>query len=224
MNALLSIRNLRKRFGERLLFDIDALVIREAVAYTLTGLNGSGKSTLLKILAGLESAETGEASFQEMAVRLSPYPQEMRNAIIYVHQHPVMFSTSVAANIGFGLAARGLPRAEITRSVENAMDWAGISHLRECNPLTLSGGEKQRVALARAWVLNPKLLLLDEPTASLDGAAREQVIALIPTLTAAGGSIIMATHDHDLIAMRGVQRLKLQDGRLQARQNRMRLA
>jgi tungstate transport system ATP-binding protein len=87
----------------------------------------------------------------------------------------------------------------------------------------LSGGETQRVALARAKVLQPKLLLLDEPTSNLDGVAREQVIALIPTLVNSGSSIIMACHDRDLIALPGVQRLKLQDGRLQARQNRMRV-
>lgn len=224
MTPLLSIHHLRKQFGDRLLFDIDALVIRAASAYALTGLNGSGKSTLLRILAGLEHAEIGEAFFQGHRVQLSPYPRQMRQAIVYVHQHPVLFATSVAGNIGYGLAAQGQSQAEITRSVEAAMAWAGITHLRKSNPLTLSGGEKQRVALARAKILDPKLLLLDEPTASLDGAAREQVIKLIGTLTAAGGSVMMATHDRDLIAMRSVQRLKLQDGRLQARQNRMRLA
>lgn len=224
MNSLLTIRQLRKRFGDRLLFDIDALVIREACAYALTGLNGSGKSTLLRILAGLEKAETGEVFFHGRTVQLSPYPREMRRAIVYVHQHPVMFATSVADNIGYGLAAQGQSAADMSRAVESAMDWAGINHLRNSNPLALSGGEKQRVALARARTLNPGLLLLDEPTASLDGAAREQVIALIATLTAAGSSVMMATHDRDLIGMRGIQRLKLQDGRLQARQNRMRLA
>jgi tungstate transport system ATP-binding protein len=224
MNPLLSIHRLRKQYGDRLLFDIDALVVREACAYALTGLNGSGKSTLLRILAGLEHAETGDAFFHGRQVRLSPYPREMREAIVYVHQHPVLFSTSVAQNIGYGLAAHGHSRAGIAHAVESAMDWAGICHLRDSNPLTLSGGEKQRVALARARVLDPKLLLLDEPTASLDGAAREQVITLISTLTAAGSSIMMATHDRDLIAMRNVQRLKLQDGRLQARQNRIRIA
>ncbi|HCY63122.1 MAG TPA: ABC transporter ATP-binding protein [Oxalobacteraceae bacterium] len=224
MNTLLSVLHLRKCFGQRCLFDLDALTILEACAYVLTGINGSGKSTLLRILAGLETAEAGAASFLGKAVRLSPYPQEMRKTVIYVHQHPVMFSTSVAANIGFGLAARGQSRREIICAVEEAMDWAGIGHLRSSDPLALSGGEKQRVALARAKVLKPKLLLLDEPTASLDGTAREQVIALIPSLTAAGSSVIMATHDRDLIAARAVQRLKLQDGRLQARQNRMRLA
>lgn len=224
MNSLLSIYRLRKQFGQRLLFDIDALLIRAASAYALTGLNGSGKSTLLKILAGLEKADIGEMYFRESLVTLAPYPQAMRNTIVYVHQHPVMFSTSVAENIGYGLAKRGLNSREINRLVDEAIDWADIGHLRKSNPLTLSGGEKQRVALARAKVLSPELLLLDEPTASLDGAAREQVISLISNLTAAGGSVMMASHDRDLIRLRGVQRLKLQDGRLQARQNRIRVA
>jgi tungstate transport system ATP-binding protein len=155
---------------------------------------------------------------------LSPYPSVLRDAIVYVHQHPVMFSTSVADNIAYGLRARGLPKHDIAQRVDEAMAWAGVAHLRDSKPLTLSGGEKQRIALARAKVLQPKLLLLDEPTANLDGAAREQVIALIPTLTGAGSSVIMACHDRDLIALPGVQRLKLRDGRLQARQNRIQLA
>jgi tungstate transport system ATP-binding protein len=220
MEPLLSIRQLRKSYRDRQLLDIDAVTIEAASAYVLTGANGAGKSTLLRILAGLESAQTADASFAGKAVRLEPYPRAMREAIVYVHQHPVMFSTSVARNIGYGLAARGLPKAEIASRVDEAMDWAGVTHLRESNPNTLSGGEKQRIALARAKVLSPKLLLLDEPTSNLDGDAREQVIALIPTLTKSGSSVIMACHDRDLIALPEVQRLKLRDGRLQWRQRR----
>jgi len=223
VTQLLSIRHLRKRFGERQLFDIDSLVIRSSCAYVLTGSNGVGKSTLLRILAGLEPAEMDETYFLGAPVRLLPYPRAMREAIVYVHQHPVMFSTSVAANIAYGLTARGLSKAEIQRAVEEAMRWAGVGHLAGSKPQTLSGGEMQRVALARAKVLQPKLLLLDEPTSNLDGAAREQVLKLIPDLTKTGNSVIVACHDRDLIALPGMQRLKLQDGRLQARQNRMRL-
>ena len=148
---------------------------------------------------------------------MTPYPQLMRDAIVYVHQHPVMFSTSVEENIGYGLSVRGVPKKIIAEKVEEAIAWAGIAHLRASIPNFLSGGEKQRVALARARVLSPKLLLLDEPTANLDGAAREQVIALIPTLVNEGGSVIMACHDRDLIALPGVQRLKIRDGKLEIR-------
>jgi tungstate transport system ATP-binding protein len=211
---LLSMNGLRKRFGARLLFEVDALEIDAGQAYVLTGANGTGKSTLLRILAGLETAELERAEFLGTPVKLQPYPPAMREAIVYVHQHPVMFSTSVEKNIGYGLHARGMSAAAVREKVDEAMDWAGIAHLRANDPLKLSGGEKQRVALARARVLAPRLLLLDEPTSNLDGPAREQVLALIPALLREGSSVIMACHDRDLIALPGVQRLKLKDGHL----------
>jgi tungstate transport system ATP-binding protein len=215
---LLTIHNLQKKFHQRQLLNIDHLSIAAAQAYVLTGSNGSGKSTLMRILAGLESADAAQVKFHGEAVNLSPYPRVMRDAVVYVHQHPVMFSTSVADNIAYGLFVRGVPKNIIAEKVEEAIVWAGIGHLRKSVPSVLSGGEKQRVALARARVLSPKLLLLDEPTANLDGAAREQVIALIPTLVGEGSSVIMACHDRDLIALPGVQRLKIRDGTLEVKE------
>lgn len=220
MTPMLSIGRLTKRYGEKLLFDLRDFHLEAARAYVLTGVNGAGKSTLLRVLAGLAPADAEGVNFAGEPLKLAPYPAALRRDIVYVHQHPVMFSTTVYDNIAYGLAARKLPKEEIARRVEEAMQWAGVTHLRESKPHVLSGGEKQRIALARAKVLQPKLLLLDEPTSNLDGIAREQVIALIPSLTQAGSSVVMACHDRDLIALPGVQRLKLRDGRLQARQNR----
>ncbi|MGX4643807.1 ABC transporter ATP-binding protein [Massilia sp. SYSU DXS3249] len=217
MSALLTVRGLSRRHGERLLFDIDELRLEAASAYVLTGPNGVGKSTLLRALAGLERVEASQVEFEGRPVALHPYPKALRQAIVYVHQHPIMFSTSVAHNIAYGLLARGEPKARVAALVEEAMAWAGVSYLRDTDPARLSGGEKQRVALARARVLQPRLLLLDEPTANLDGAAREQVIALIPTLVEQGGSVVMACHDRDLIGLPGVRRLKLREGRLEVR-------
>jgi tungstate transport system ATP-binding protein len=217
MSALLHIEGLRKRFGERLLLDIDKFDIEAGAAYVLTGVNGAGKSTLLRILCGLERAEVTRLEFMGRPLPLAPYPRPMREKVAYVHQHPVMFATSVERNIAYGLKAHGLPREEIARRVEQAIAWAGIGHLLDSPPQTLSGGEKQRVALARARALRPKLLLLDEPTANLDGPAREAVIALIPTLTHEGGSVVMACHDRDLIGLPGVRRIKLREGRLELR-------
>ncbi|MDB5841566.1 MAG: putative ABC-type transport system, ATPase component [Herminiimonas sp.] len=217
MTPLLTIDGLQKRYGQRVLLDIERLTIEPATAYVLTGVNGAGKSTLLRILCGLEPAAFARAAFLGQPVTLSPYPKTMRDAIVYVHQHPAMFSGSVAGNIGYGLVARGVAKPEIARRVEQAMEWAGVMHLRSSRPAVLSGGEKQRIALARAKVLEPRLLLLDEPTSNLDGAAREQVIALIPGLVRAGSSIVMACHDRDLIGLPGVQRIKLRDSRLELR-------
>jgi tungstate transport system ATP-binding protein len=217
MSALLTVRGLKKRHGERLLFDIGELTLDAASAYVLTGANGVGKSTLLRVLAGLETAQVDSAVFEGKPVALHPYPPLLRRAIVYVHQHPIMFSTSVAQNIGYGLTARGEAKARVAQVVQEAMDWAGVAYLADTDPARLSGGEKQRVALARARVLQPRLLLLDEPTANLDGAAREQVIALIPTLMEQGTTVVMACHDRDLIGLPGVRRLKLRDGHLEYR-------
>jgi tungstate transport system ATP-binding protein len=216
-NALLSVQRLRKAYGERLLFDIDRLDIARGAAYVLTGANGTGKSTLLRMLGGLERCDACRVEFEGHALPLYPYPKQLRRGIVYVHQHPIMFSTSVGHNIAYGLLARGVERRAVRALVEEAMVWAGVTHLRDNDPARLSGGEKQRVALARARVVNPRLLLLDEPTANLDGEAREQVIALIPTLVESGASVVMACHDRDLINLPGVHRLKLREGRLEVR-------
>jgi tungstate transport system ATP-binding protein len=217
MTAMLSIARLTKRYGEHLLFDLRHFALEAGRAYVLTGMNGAGKSTLLRVLAGLAPAEAEGVRFAGEAVRLAPYPAALRRDIVYVHQHPVMFSTSVAGNIAYGLHARGMPRKEAARVVDEAMRWAGVQHLRASQPSTLSGGEKQRVALARAKVLQPRLLLLDEPTSSLVGEAREQVLALIPSLTDAGSTVVVACHDRDLIKLPDVRRLKLRDGRIEER-------
>ncbi|UOD31161.1 energy-coupling factor ABC transporter ATP-binding protein [Massilia violaceinigra] len=215
--TLLRIDRLRKAHGARVLFDLSAFALDAGRAYVLTGINGAGKSTLLRVLAGLEAGDASGVTWQGKPLALSPYPPALRAAIVYVHQHPVLFSTSVADNIGYGLRARGVPRAQAAQAVAQAMAWAGVGHLQGSDPARLSGGEVQRVALARAWVLRPSLLLLDEPSANLDGAAREQVISLIPALSAAGGTVVMACHDRDLIGLPGVQRLKLRDGRIETK-------
>ncbi len=217
LSALLTVRGLRKQHGARLLFDIDEFTLDAASAYVLTGANGVGKSTLLRILGGLEAAQVDSVTFDGKPFNLQPYPKALRTAIVYVHQHPIMFSTSVWHNIAYGLLARGESKAAVKKTVEEAMCWAGVDYLRDTEPARLSGGEKQRVALARARVLQPRLLLLDEPTANLDGSAREGVIALIPTLIEQGSTVVMACHDRDLIGLPGVQRLKLRDGRLEYR-------
>ena len=216
-SALLTVRALRKAYGERRLFDIERLEIAAGAAYVLTGANGTGKSTLLRMLGGLERCDGCSVEFEGRRLPLYPYPALLRRGIVYVHQHPIMFSTSVGHNIAYGLLARGVDRRVVRGLVDEAMAWAGVTHLRDNDPARLSGGEKQRVALARARVLQPRLLLLDEPTANLDGAAREQVIGLIPTLLETGASVVVACHDRDLLNLPGVRRLKLRDGQLETR-------
>jgi tungstate transport system ATP-binding protein len=213
--SLLSLKGLRKEFGQRQLFNLPQVSIQAGSAIVLTGMNGVGKSTFLRILGGLENASCDAVHFLDEALSLAPYPPQMRQNIVYVHQHPQLFCGTVTANIAYGLQERGVPKDEQKIIVQEALHWAGVEAVQNIDPRLLSGGEKQRVALARAMVLKPKLLLLDEPTANLDGAARELVMAMIPAMTGRGQSVIMACHDRDLINLPNVQRWKLRDGQLE---------
>ncbi len=217
MTALLELAGVCKSFGERTLLDLDSVRIDTGCAYALTGINGSGKSTLMRILCGLEPASVASSHWKGAPIRWSPYSGLLRQSVVYVHQHPVLFSMQVAANVGYGLRARGVAQPQLQARVHEALQWAGISHLPGAAVRNLSGGEVQRVALARAKVLEPDLLLLDEPTSNLDGAAREQVLALIASLVGSGRSVVMACHDRDLINLPGVQRWKLRDGKLETK-------
>ncbi|MGO4279975.1 tungstate transport system ATP-binding protein [Cupriavidus sp. OV038] len=221
-SALLTVRGLARRVGARQLFDIPELVFPRAAAVALTGVNGAGKSTLLRMMAGLEPAPGATVAWQDEGGKhreapLTPLPPALRQRVAYMHQHPYLFRTSVRDNIAYGLRARGVAHDEIERRVGAALGWAGIVHVQDTAPEKLSGGEVQRVALARAKVLEPELLLLDEPTSNLDGHAREQVIALIGELAAEGRSVVMVCHDRELINLPGVVRWKLGDGRLDTR-------
>ncbi|CAG2151669.1 Cell division ATP-binding protein FtsE [compost metagenome] len=222
LSPLLTVRGLVRRVGSRQLFAIPELVFPRATAVALTGVNGAGKSTLLRMVAGLEPAPGATVAWEDEGgtrreAPLTPLPPALRQRVAYMHQHPYLFRTSVRDNIAYGLRARGVAHDEIERRVGAALGWAGIVHVQDTAPEKLSGGEVQRVALARAKVLEPELLLLDEPTSNLDGHAREQVIALIGELAAEGRSVVMVCHDRELINLPGVVRWKLGDGQLDTR-------
>ncbi|EHP43321.1 ABC transporter [Cupriavidus basilensis OR16] len=219
---LLTARGLQRQVGARRLFDITELTFPRAAVVVLTGVNGAGKSTLLRMMAGLDRAPGATVAWTSADgtarnAALDPLPAALRQRIAYLHQHPYLFRTSVRENIAYGLKARGMPDDEVRRRVGAALGWAGITHVQDTAPERLSGGEVQRVALARAKVLEPDLLLLDEPTSSLDGHAREQVIGLVKDLAAEGRTVVVVCHDRELINLPGVVRWKLGDGRLDTR-------
>lgn len=214
MANLLEVQNLRKRYGERLILDISSLALDAGESYVLTGDNGSGKTTLLRILAGLESADVGRHSFRGEMVELRRYPAWLRREVVYVHQHPYLFDTSIEHNIAYGLNARGLPASEIRAQAAQAMAWAGVEHVAKVRPNRLSGGEKQRVAIARVKVLNPRLYLFDEPTANLDEEGRRIVLELIRNLCREDNTIVVACHDREIISLPHMHRLHLSRGRL----------
>ncbi|MCE9641580.1 MAG: energy-coupling factor ABC transporter ATP-binding protein [Betaproteobacteria bacterium] len=213
-SPLFAVQALDKRFGQRVLFEDARLELETGNGYVLTGPNGSGKTTLLRIAAGLEQADRGRLGFRTEVSALPAYPEAWRKDIVYVHQQPYLFHTSIEKNLEYGLARRGTPPAERQTRVRDALEWAGLSDRRDVPPHKLSGGEKQRAALARARVLNPTLLLLDEPTANLDGVARKQVLDLVTALCIDNHTVVVASHDPEIIRLAILNRLCLADRRV----------
>jgi len=214
---LFVIERIQMQFGSRTVLDVAGLVLQTGQSYALTGDNGAGKTTLLRVMAGLEPAQIARALYRGQPLDLQAYPQWLRRDVIYVHQHPYLFRSSVKDNIGYGLKVRGAPRRERERLVQEAVQWARVEHLLGSPAQKLSAGEKQRVALARARVLKPRLFLLDEPTASLDAESRQQTVALIRDLCDANGTALIACHDQAIMQLPGIRRLHLEAGHIEHR-------
>ena len=191
---LLVFREIEKSFsGSQILCGVD-LSLYPGKCILLSGKNGVGKTTLLKIIAGLEIPDlakieiSGKTNCWKKAVR------SVRKEIIYLHQHPIMFSSTVESNVAYGLRFASLNRKQRRESVVEALEWAGLTDVAKKQAKTLSGGVQQRVAFTRAWILKPKVLLLDEPMANMDHESREKTYQLLVRMKSAGMSLVITSH------------------------------
>ncbi|MGE5390430.1 MAG: ATP-binding cassette domain-containing protein [Deltaproteobacteria bacterium] len=194
---LFEITHLTKGYRERTVLSIDKLYLERERIYAILGPNGAGKSTLLRILNLLVEPDTGDIKFMDgQLLRSGHKSYEMARRMCMVFQRPLMFSTSVYNNVAYGLRLRKLPRREIDRSVREALDFVGMQGFIDYPATKLSGGEMQRVALARALVLEPEVLLLDEPTANLDPHSVQVIEEIVRNHHQQfGTSVIMVTHN-----------------------------
>lgn len=210
---LLTVEGLRRRYGGRLVVDVDALALHPGEVLAVLGPNGAGKSTLFRLLLLLERANEGRVVFDGREVR--PGDRVARRRMAGVFQRPCLFDGTVERNVAFGLAARGVPRHERAARVAEALEWLGIGAYARSPVHALSGGEAQRVALARALALRPDVLLLDEPTANLDVSVRRRFRdELAPLVRARTRAALLITHDPgDAFAL--ADRIAvIQDGRI----------
>ncbi len=195
-NPLLSIRNLAKSFGKNPVLRDISLDVAEGEFLTILGESGSGKTTLLRIIAGFESADSGEILMTgERFDHLPPYKRRVNT----VFQHYALFPhLTVSENVGYGLSVAKVSRAEILTRVEKALAMVKMSAFAQAKPSKISGGQQQRVALARALVNRPKMLLLDEPLSALDANLRRQMQVELKSLQREVGiSFIFVTHDQE---------------------------
>jgi len=191
---LLVFREIEKSFsGSQILSGID-LSLYPGKCILLSGKNGVGKTTLLKIIAGLEIPDLAKIEISGKTDCWKKAVRSVRKEIIYLHQNPIMFSSTVELNIAYGLRFTSLNRKQRQESVEEALEWAGLTDVAKKQAKTLSGGVQQRVAFTRAWILKPKVLLLDEPMSNMDHESREQTYQLLVRMKSAGMSLVITSH------------------------------
>jgi tungstate transport system ATP-binding protein len=194
-DAHFTLERLHHRYGERTVLDIPAMTIQRGEILALVGPSGAGKSTLLRLLALLEAPTDGRLTFHRggNGAAQAGAALDDRRQITLLFQRPVLLSRSVRDNVGYGLAVRGQKSPE---KVEQALKEVGLTGLASAHPRTLSGGELQRAALARLLVLEPEVILMDEPTANLDPANVRLIEGLGRDHNARlGTTVVLVTHN-----------------------------
>ena len=209
----IAIRGVVKRFGAVTAVDRAELDVADGELFTLLGPSGCGKTTLLRLLAGFYQPDAGEIHFGERKVSgLAPYE---RNIGMVFQNYALWPHMTVAGNVSYGLRLRKLATAEVERRVREGLAKVNLGGLESRYPGQLSGGQQQRVALARALVLNPDILLLDEPLSNLDAKIRVQVRAEIRKLQQELGiTTIYVTHDQEEALSLSDRVAVMKDGRV----------
>ena len=213
---VLEVRGLQVRHGERRVLDVEFLSIARGESLVVMGPNGSGKSTLLRVLGLLEPPTAGEVMV--LGIR-PPYgagrAMTLRRRMATVFQDPLLAGGSVADNVALGLRFRGRRGPDIAAAVGHWLERLGIAELANRQARTLSGGEAQRTSLARALVLDPEVLLLDEPFVALDVHGREALaLELEPILRDSRLTSIFVTHNRSEALLLGDRAVVLMEGRI----------
>ena len=204
MSGLVQLKAVDVRFGAVAALAGINLRVAAGERVALIGANGSGKSTLLRVLHGLIDPSRGSVLRDSAA----------RQAMVF--QRPYMLRTSALRNVALGLWIRGTPWRQARERALLALGRVGLGEVALRNARTLSGGQQQRLALARAWSLKPEMLLLDEPTSSLDPHAKREVEQLLAEFAQAGMTLVMASHNLGQVKRLATRVVYLEHGRVLA--------
>lgn len=194
--------------GARRIIDGVSLAIEAGPRTVVVGPNGAGKSVLLRLCHGLLQPSAGSISWNAAEAPDAPRRQAM------VFQRPMLLRRSALANVAYALGVAGVPRGPRAARAHEALRKVGLESHAAHPARVLSGGEQQRLALARAWALQPEIIFLDEPTASLDPGATQEIEKVIGAMVAAGTKIVLVTHNLGQARRLGDEILFLHQGRL----------
>jgi len=195
MDFVYRLQNISQEYKGRRVLQVESLKVERGEVFALVGPSGAGKSTLLRLLNFLEPPTTGRIRFLDVEFGANqPMPLAHRRRVTTVFQRPILLNRSVQANVGYGLNLRG--RRNAAGEIDKALEQVGLQSLARQRARTLSGGEAQRVALARAIVLQPDVLLLDEPTANLDPYNVGLIEEIVTKLNRERGTtLVLVTHN-----------------------------
>ncbi len=184
----------------------------------ITGRSGAGKSTLLKLIPAIERPSSGTVLVNGQnvaALKRAAIPYLRRNVGLVFQDQKLLYDRTVYDNVMLPLSFSAHPPKEAARRARAALDKVGLLAREKANPIQLSGGEQQRVAIARAVVNRPSILLADEPTANLDAESARRILDIFVEVNQVGVTVLLATHDHELVRHYGKRVITLETGRLQ---------
>ena len=215
---MISFDRVSKRYagGHDALREVSLEVARDELVF-LTGHSGAGKSTMLRLIMLMERPTRGRVIVdgQDLTrVRSRGIPQHRRNIGVVFQNHRLLFDRTVFDNVALPLVIAGHDHREIGRRVRAALDKVGLLHRERAMPITLSGGQQQRVGIARAVVGKPRILLADEPTGNLDPDLSAEIMNLFEQFNQVGVTVVVASHDLDMISRMKKRIITLRDGRL----------
>ena len=193
------------------------LAIAPGESIALVGPSGAGKSTFLRMLFREDTPTEGKIMVDGKDITTMPesrVPYLRRNLGIVLQDFQLLKRRTVAENVAFGLRVIGASASVINNRVQEALEQVGLSHKRRMFPTELSGGEQQRVCIARAIVNNPLILITDEPTGNLDPIISQEIMQLFLEINSRGTTVVMATHNHNLVNRMRKRVLALVEGRI----------
>lgn len=210
MSISFRLKNVEKNYREVKALDDITFKAEGGKIIVLLGVNGAGKTTLLRISAGLEKPDKGSIDFNDAQIS----GKDLRQIATLVFQRTAMFSMSVYDNLAYGLKLRGKRDSEIKEEITETLHDVGLDNFEIRKAKRTSGGEQQRIALARAFLLEPKILLLDEPTANLDPSIATIIERAIMKRKSRESIIVMATHNLNQAKRLGDEIVYLHKGKI----------
>lgn len=217
---VVSIRDLHLRRGTRVVLDQVTLDVQRGEVLALMGASGSGKTTVLRSVAGLEPFDRGQVTVDAVELRQGQPKADvlraLRTKVGMVFQFHCLFEHLTAMdNICLApVHVRREPLAGVRARAHELLEQLGVAHRATALPRELSGGEAQRVAIARALATDPPVLLMDEPTASLDPERRDELAGILRGLVERGRTLLVVTHDEDFAAQAATRIVRMADGRI----------